>query len=50
MCAIETTKFLKDIAGVPTINGPNKAYFEFTGSLYARIDSLGHGTKNAGVS
>ena len=50
MGAIETAKFLKDTAGVPAINGPNKAYFDFTRSLNARFDSLGHGTNNARVS
>ena len=50
MDAIETPKFLKDTAGVPTINGPNKAYFEFTRSLNSKINTLGHGRNNAGVS
>jgi len=50
MGAIETPKFLKDTAGTPTINGPNKVYFQSTRSLSTRSYSLGHGTKNAGVS
>ena len=50
MGAIETPKFLKETAGTPTINGPSKVHFESTRSLSTRIDSLGHGTKSAGVS
>ena len=48
--AIETPNFLKDTAGTPTINDPKKVYCESTRSLSTRIDSLGHGTKNGGVS
>ena len=50
MGAIETPKFLKDTAVTPTINGQKKIYFESTRSLSTRIYSLGHDTKNAGVS
>ena len=50
MGAIETPKFLKETAGIPTIKGPKYVYFESTRSLSTRIDSLGHGTKNARVS
>ena len=50
MGAIESPKFLKDTAGTPTINSPKKVYFESTRSLSIRIDSLGHSTKDNGVS
>ena len=50
MDATETPKFVRDTAGTPTINGSKKVYFESTRSLSTRIDSLVHGTKNAGVS
>ena len=50
MGAIETPSFLKDTADTLTINDPKKVYFESTKSLSTRIDSLGHGKKNSGVS